>query len=79
MLRNLNFQFPPWKLFVPIQNTGTLLSGARRLQFNLDIVPIEEIEYMAELQEMYYPMFWVEESLALNETYVNPIEHTVKL
>lgn len=61
------------------QITGTLFSAARRLQFNLEIVPIEEISYMANLREMYYPLFWVEESIALNETYVNQVENTVTL
>lgn len=56
-----------------------MLSDAKRLQFNLEIVPIEEISYMSDLREMYYPLFWVEESTALNETFVNQVKNTVTL
>lgn len=57
--------------------TGSPLSAAKRLQFNLEIVPIPEIEIMAELQPMLYPLFWVEEAANLNKTYVNKIKHTL--
>lgn len=56
------------------QTTGSVLSGAKRLQFNLDVAPIQSISYAANLREMYYPMFWLEESVALNETYVSQIK-----
>lgn len=55
------------------------MHAAKRLQFNLEVVPIEEIPYMSELREMYYPLFWVEEGAALNKTYVRPIKYTVRL
>lgn len=55
------------------------MSAAKRLQFNLEVVPIEEIPYMANIREMYYPLFWVEESAALEKTYVNQVKHTVIL
>lgn len=55
------------------------MHAAKRLQFNLEVVPIEEIPYMSELREMYYPLFWVEESAALNKTFVRPIKYTVRL
>lgn len=60
--------------FALTQTTGSVLSGAKRLQFNLDVKPVMNISHMANLREMYYPMFWVEESVALNETYVNQIK-----
>lgn len=44
-----------------MQITGTCLFAAKRLQFNLELVPLEEVPYMSELREMYYPLFWVEE------------------
>lgn len=43
------------------------------------MVPIEEVPYLANVREMYYPMFWIEEGAALNKTYVNQIKHTVIL
>lgn len=61
------------------QVTGTPLSAAKRLQFNLEIVPIEDVSYTAELREMYYPLFWVEEGANLDKTFVNQIKHTVIL
>lgn len=60
--------------FVFAQTTGSVLSGAKRLQFNLDIGPVPNISYTANLREMYYPMLWVEEKVALNETYVSQIK-----
>lgn len=62
-----------------MQVTGTPMNAAKRLQFNLEIVPIEEIPYMANVREMYYPLFWVEEGAALNKTYVNQVKNTVIL
>lgn len=61
------------------QITGTLFSAARRLQFNLEMLPIKQIPYMAKLREMYYPMFWIEESIDLDEKYVNQVENSVNL
>lgn len=55
------------------------MQAAKRLQFNLDIVPIAKIPYMAKLREMYYPMFWIEESAALTEAYVKPVKDTILL
>lgn len=55
------------------------MSAAKRLQFNLEIVKIEEIPIMQEIQEMYYPLFWVEEGANLNKTYVNMVKNTLVL
>lgn len=55
------------------------MSAAKRLQFNLEVVPIEEVPYMAELREMYYPMFWIEEGANLDKVYVKQIKNTVIL
>lgn len=54
--------------------TGTPLKAAKRLQFNLEVVPIEEVPYMADLREMYYPLFWIQESAALEKEYVKPVK-----
>lgn len=55
------------------------LQAAKRLQFNLEMVPIEEVPYMANIREMYYPLFWVEEGAALGKKFVNQIKNTVIL
>lgn len=34
---------------------------------------------MSEIREMYYPLFWVEESAALEKKYVNQVKNTVLL
>lgn len=55
------------------------MSAAKRLQFNLEMVPLEEVSYMSEIREMYYPLFWIEEGAALDKKFVNQIKHTIIL
>lgn len=55
------------------------MKAAKRLQFNLEMVPVEEIAYMANLREMYYPMFWVEEQVALSKKMVNLVKYSAVL
>lgn len=55
------------------------MSAAKRLQFNLEVVPIEEVPMMQEMREMLYPMFWVEEGANLNATYVKMIKNSLIL
>lgn len=50
------------------------MSAAKRLQFNLEMVPVEDVPYLAEIQEMYYPMFWIEEGANLEKEYVKQIK-----
>lgn len=51
-----------------IQITGMEMNAAKRLQFNLDVVSIKEVECMKNLPEVVMPLFWVEESAPLNST-----------
>lgn len=67
-----------WGLFI-LQTTGTPLVGSRRMQFNLEMVPIKNVRYMANLRSIYYPLFWVDEGLKLDETTLNKIKNTVVL
>ncbi|KAJ6635575.1 Sensory neuron membrane protein 1 [Pseudolycoriella hygida] len=59
--------------------TGSPVNAAKRLQFNLDVVPIPEVECMKNLPEVVMPLFWVEESAALNKTYVNILKYQLFL
>lgn len=59
--------------------SGTPLSAAKRLQFNLEVVPIPEVPIMQDLQPMLYPLFWIEESANLNKTFVNMLKNKLFL
>lgn len=59
--------------------TGTPMSAAKRLQFNLEVVPVPEVPFMANVQPMFYPLFWVEEGASLNKTFVNMIKNKLFL
>lgn len=59
--------------------SGTPLSAAKRLQFNLEVKPIPQVPLMKNMREMYYPLFWVEEAANLNKTYVNMIKNSLVL
>lgn len=54
--------------------SGTPLSAAKRLQFNLEVVPIPEVPIMENLQPMLYPLFWVQESVDLDKQYVDMLK-----
>lgn len=59
--------------------TGTPMSAAKRLQFNLEVVPIEGVPFMENARPMMYPLFWVEEGASLNKTFVNMIKNKLFL
>lgn len=54
--------------------TGAPVSGAKRLQFNLHMKPIEGVPYLEGIQEIYYPLFWVEEGADMKEEYVKQLQ-----
>lgn len=41
--------------------------------------PIEAISIMANMPEVVYPMFWVEEGVAMNKTYTNMLKYQLFL
>lgn len=59
--------------------TGTPLSAAKRLQFNLDVVPIPEVEIMKGLREMVFPIFWIEEGAHLSRDFTDPMKNKLFL
>lgn len=40
----------------------------------MEMVPVEEVPYLADIREMYYPIFWVEEGAALGDDVVKQIK-----
>lgn len=59
--------------------TGSPLSAAKRLQFNLEVVPVAEVEQLANIQSMMLPIFWIEEGAHLNRSFTDQIKNTLFL
>lgn len=59
--------------------SGTPLSAAKRMQFNMELKPLEQISYMQEVPEMLFPLMWIEEGANLNKTYVNMLKYQLFL
>lgn len=55
------------------------MSGAKRLQINIALQPLEAIEYLKTVPEMTFPMLWVEEGMNLNKTFVNMLKYQLFL
>lgn len=48
-----------------LQKTGIPLLGMKRLQFNFEIFPIQQVEVMQKLRSMIFPFAWIEERAKL--------------
>lgn len=47
--------------------TGIAVSAAKRLQFSIEMKPIPEVEIMKNMPDIYFPLFWMQESLSLTK------------
>lgn len=56
------------------QLTGTPLMAAKRLQFNLEMKPIPQIEIMKSMPDILFPLFWVEEGVLLDKEMTNQLK-----
>ncbi|XP_022114656.2 sensory neuron membrane protein 1-like [Pieris rapae] len=59
--------------FEPI--TGTPMVAKQRVQFSLQLIQTDKIELFKELPNTLTPIFWIEEGLALNKTFVKMLKN----
>lgn len=69
----------PFRFCVNFQISGTPMSAAKRIQINVDLKPLPQIDVMKELPEMLFPVFWCEEGADLNKTFVNMLKYQLFL
>lgn len=50
------------------------MSAAKRMQFNLEMKSIPDIEMMENMPEVMFPLFWVEESVYLKKDITNQLK-----
>lgn len=56
------------------QLTGVPVSAAKRLQFNLNMKPIPQIEIMKNMPEILFPLCWLEESIVLEKQFLDQLK-----
>ncbi|XP_043284448.1 sensory neuron membrane protein 1 isoform X2 [Venturia canescens] len=63
--------------FEPI--TGTPMSAAKRLQFNMFIFPIDKVKTMKNFPTALLPLFWVEEGITLGDEFLDQLRMVFKM
>ncbi|XP_049287128.1 sensory neuron membrane protein 1 [Anopheles funestus] len=59
--------------------TGSPVSAAKRLQFSMELGPINDHEVFGQLPQVILPMFWAEEGASLNKTWTNQLKYQLFL
>ncbi|XP_063538704.1 uncharacterized protein LOC134747956 [Cydia strobilella] len=59
--------------FEPI--SGTPMVARQRVQFSMLLLNTDKLELCKNMPNTYAPLFWIEEGLALNKTFVNMLKH----
>lgn len=59
--------------------TGSPLSAAKRLQFNLDVKTIPSVELMKNMPNVIFPIFWIEESVEIPKDILNQLKYSIFL
>ncbi|XP_044254441.1 sensory neuron membrane protein 1 [Tribolium madens] len=59
--------------------TGGPVKAAKRLQFNMPLEPNPKLPIFANLPNTVLPLFWVEEGVALNNTFTKPLKDLFKI
>ncbi|RVE53092.1 hypothetical protein evm_002189 [Chilo suppressalis] len=61
-------------IFLDIEpNTGTILRGSKRAQFNVFMRPVTRVHATQKLRTTLTPIFWIEEAMTLPEEYTDEI------
>ncbi|XP_071091359.1 scavenger receptor class B member 1-like [Haliotis cracherodii] len=54
--------------------TGLVLQAAKRLQINMHVIPIPEIQQTANIKPVVMPIFWVNESAAVDDVHAKQLQ-----
>jgi hypothetical protein len=58
-----------------IKITGSPVNVANRIQFSMDVEPIEDFDLMASMKRSIVPIFWIEETLSLDKKLTNTMRY----
>lgn len=57
--------------------TGAPLSGAGRVQMNLEVEPVKQIPILANLPKMIFPVVWMDESADIPDDIIKIIKYAM--